>query len=224
MMFRPRESHDLRLIKSKLDIAPHPAGLRWLHDAFDNSVAIATFAGSTTELRFDSTIALEHVETSLPDYPLEEQAITYPFRYSDDEMSDLGRALVHHYPSDEVRRWVNQFLDPSGITGTMSLLRSITMGIRKDFLYTRRIEKGVQSPNETLESRCGSCRDFAVFMMEAVRSLGLAARFVSGYIFVPQAVPQTKVESTHGGGRRTRGCRFTCRARAGSISIRPTVS
>jgi transglutaminase-like putative cysteine protease len=206
MMFRPRESHDLRLIKSNLEITPHPAGLRWLHDAFDNSVAIATFAGSTTELRFDSTIALEHVETSLPDYPLEEQAITYPFRYSDDEMSDLDRALVHHYPSDEVRRWVNQFLDPSGITGTMSLLRSITMGIRKDFLYTRRSQKGVQSPNETLESRRGSCRDFAVLMMEAVRSLGLAARFVSGYIFVPQMVPQMvpqtvpKAETTHGGG------------------------
>src|ERR1035438_8147089 len=78
----------------------------------------------------------------------------------------------------------------------MSLLRSITVGIRKDFLYTRRTQKGVQSPSETLESRRGSCRDFAVLMMEAARSLGLAARFVSGYIFVPQA----KASSTHGGG------------------------
>jgi transglutaminase-like putative cysteine protease len=202
MMFRPRESHDLSLIKSRLDITPHPAGLRWLHDAFDNSVAIATFSGSTTELRFDSTIALEHVETTLPEYPLEEYARTYPFQYSDDELSDLDRALVHHYPSDEVRRWVERFLvavtkdDPSGKTGTMNLLRSITVGIKKDFLYTRRSQKGVQSPSETLQSRRGSCRDFAVLMMEAARSLGLAARFVSGYIFVPQ----TKISSTHGGG------------------------
>ena len=78
----------------------------------------------------------------------------------------------------------------------MSLLRSITLGIRKDFLYTRRTQKGVQSPSETLESRRGSCRDFAVLMMEAARSLGLAARFVSGYIFVPHA----KANSTRGGG------------------------
>jgi transglutaminase-like putative cysteine protease len=196
MMFRPRESYDLRLIKSRLDITPRPAGLRWLHDAFDNSVAIAAFAGSTTELQFDSTIALEHVETNPPEYPLEEYAKTYPFHYSEDELSDLGRALTHHYPSDDVRRWVEQFLHPSGVTGTMSLLRSITLGIRKDFLYTSRSQKGVQSPSETLESRRGSCRDFAVLMMEAVRSLGLAARFVSGYIFVPES----KANSTQGGG------------------------
>ena len=105
MMFRPRESHDLRLLKSKLEITPTPASLRWLHDVFDNSVAVATFDGSTTELRFDSTVTLEHVETTLPDYPLEEYAKTYPFRYSDDELPNLGRALVHQYPSDDVRRW-----------------------------------------------------------------------------------------------------------------------
>jgi transglutaminase-like putative cysteine protease len=185
MMFRPRESHDLRLLKTRLDITPSPVSLRWVHDVFDNSVAVATFDGSTSELRFDSTVALEHVETTLPDYPLEEYSKTYPFHYSDDELPNLGPALAHHYPSDEVRRWVGQFLDPSGISGTLNLLRSLTLGIKSDFVYTRRSEKGVQSPSETLASRRGSCRDFAVLMMEAVRSLGLAARFVSGYIFVP---------------------------------------
>jgi transglutaminase-like putative cysteine protease len=185
MMFRPRESHDLKLLKAKLDINPAPASLRWLHDVFDNSVAVATFDGTTSELRFDSTVTLEHVETALPNYPLEDYSKTYPFCYSEDELPNLGRALVHHYPSDDVRRWAVQFLDPSGTTGTMNLLRSMTLGIRNDFLYTRRTEKGVQSPSETLDSRRGSCRDFAVLMMEAVRSLGLAARFVSGYIYVP---------------------------------------
>ena len=128
MMFRPRESHDLRLLKSRLEITPAPASLRWLHDVFDNSVAVATFDGETSELRFDSTVTLEHVETALPDYPLEEYAKTYPFRYSDDELPDLGCALAHQYPSDEVRRWVKQFLPASGATagttGTMDLLRS----------------------------------------------------------------------------------------------------
>ena len=67
----------------------------------------------------------------------------------------------------------------------MGLLLAMTRGIKEECRYLRRIEKGVQSPGETLRQRSGSCRDFAVLMMEAARSLGLAARFVSGYIFVP---------------------------------------
>src|SRR5579862_3867416 len=74
MMFRPRESHDLRLVRTKLDIRPHPAHLRWLHDVFDNSVAIATFGDPAAELRFDSTVTLEHRETAVPDYALETEA------------------------------------------------------------------------------------------------------------------------------------------------------
>jgi transglutaminase-like putative cysteine protease len=185
MMFRPRESHDLRLLKSRLEITPHPIRLRWVHDAFDNSVAVATFAGSTAELRFDSSITLEHFEDTLPEYPLEEYARTYPFRYSDEELPDLARALVNQHPSERLGGWVRQVLDPSGVSGTMSLLRSMTLGIRQEFRYIRRTEKGVQTPSETLESRRGSCRDFAVLLMEAARWLGLAARFVSGYVFVP---------------------------------------
>ena len=67
----------------------------------------------------------------------------------------------------------------------MLLLHHITRTIKDEFGYVRRTEKGVQSPAATLRLRSGSCRDFAVLMMEAVRSLGFAARFVSGYIFVP---------------------------------------
>ncbi len=219
MMFRPRESYDLKLLKTKLKITPAPATLRWLHDVFDNSVAVATFNGTTSELRFDSTVTLEHMETTLPDYPLEEYSKTYPFRYSEDELLNLGRALVHHYPSDDVRRWARQFLDPSGVTETMSLLRSMTLGIRKDFLYKRRSEKGVQSPTETMESRRGSCRDFAVLMMEAVRSLGLAARFVSGYIFVPDRNGGSAV-----GGGATHAWMQTYLPGAGWIDFDPTNS
>src|SRR3984893_16555618 len=185
MMFRPRESHDLKLLRTSLRIVPTPARLRWLHDVFDNSIAIAEFDGSTSELRFESVVTLEHFETSLPNYPLEEYANNYPFSYSEDDTPNLCRALAHHYPRENVRHWARQFLDPSGITGTMTLLRSMTLGIRKQFLYTRRSKKGVQSPDETIQSGRGSCRDFAVLMMEATRSLGVASRFVSGYIFVP---------------------------------------
>jgi transglutaminase-like putative cysteine protease len=185
MMFRPRESHDLRLLRSSLEIMPNPIRVRWLHDAFDNSVAVATFDGQTTELRFDSSVTLEHFENTPLEYPLEEYAKTYPFRYSEEELPNLAQALMNRHPSDNLSRWAGQFRDPSGAVGTLNLLRSMTLGIRQDFHYTRRTAKGVQSPGETIESRCGSCRDFAVLMIEAARWLGLAARFVSGYIFIP---------------------------------------
>jgi transglutaminase-like putative cysteine protease len=199
MMFRPRESHDLRLVRTRLDIFPAPTDLRWLHDVFDNSVAIATFGDPTWELRFDSTVMLEHLETALPDYALEIEAQTYPFNYADGDRPELLRALIRHYPGDEVSRWASRFLSPAGSTGTMALLQAMTLSIRDEFTYVRRPQKGVQRPEDTLRWRAGSCRDFALFMMEAVRSLGLAARFVSGYIFVPEENRSSSVGggSTH---------------------------
>src|ERR1700688_4515949 len=102
MMFRPRASHDLKLLNTILSITPNPARLRWLHDAFDNSIAIAEFDGSASELRFESNVTLEHSETTLPEYPLEEYANNYPFSYSEEEVPNLCRALALHYPPENV--------------------------------------------------------------------------------------------------------------------------
>lgn len=219
MMFRPRESHDLRLVKTKLDISPQPEHLRWLHDVFDNSVAVATFGERpTTELRFESLVTLEHFETRLPDYPLEDYARNYPFSYCNEELPNLTRALANQYPSDSVKSWAEQFVDPFGTTPTMGLLRSMTLGIRRDFTYTRRIEKGVQSPARTLSTGRGSCRDFAVLMIEAARTLGLAARFVSGYLFVPHHSTTTR------GGGSTHAWAQVYLPGAGWIDFDPTNS
>jgi transglutaminase-like putative cysteine protease len=197
MMFRPRESHDLRLIQTHLDIVPKPERLRWVHDPFDNSVAVATFSGTTSELRFESSVTLEHFETTMPEYPLEEYARSYPFRYSDEDFPNLVRPLAHHYPAASVSTWVLQFLDPADSTPTMKVLTAMTHGIREQLEYTRRIEKGVQTPEKTLQSKRGSCRDFAVLMMEGARSLGIAARFVSGYIFTPNRSGLSGGGATH---------------------------
>jgi transglutaminase-like putative cysteine protease len=217
MMFRPRESHDLRLIRTRLAITPQPANLRWLHDPFDNSVAIAAFEGTTRELSFESTVTLEHFESTVPEYPLEDYAKTYPFRYSDEDFPNLARGLAPHFPSWETSNWALQFLDPDTSTGTMKILRSMTRGIRDQFVYTRRVEKGVQTPDETLWRRRGSCRDFAVLMMEAARSLGFAARFVSGYIFVPN-------DSGGNGGGNTHAWIQVYLPGAGWIDFDPTNS
>src|SRR6188768_3509758 len=198
MMFRPRASHDRRLLDSQLDIRPQPLELRWLHDVFDNSVAIASFDTEATELRFDSTVTLEHIETPRPDYMLEAAARTFPFAYSDDERPYLTGALARNYPADDLASWTARYLD--GQSTTMGLLLAMTRGIKDECRYLRRVEKGVQSPGETLRRRSGSCRDFAVLMMEAARSLGFAARFVSGYIFTPGVEQDANAisGSTHG--------------------------
>lgn len=187
MMFRPRESHDLRLLRSNLLISPQPAKLRWLHDPFDNSVAVATFEGAALELSFESLVTLEHFDSTQPDYPLEDGARSYPFRYADEDFPILERALTPCYDTSSVLEWALRFLAPDTTTRTMSILTAMTRGIQDEMHYMRRLEKGVQSPAETLQLRRGSCRDFAVLMMEATRALGIAARFVSGYIFTPDS-------------------------------------
>jgi transglutaminase-like putative cysteine protease len=199
MMFRPRESHDLRLIRTQLIISPQPTQLRWLHDVFDNSVAVVTFSGETTRLSFDSTVTLEHTEAALPDYQLETDASTFPFNYSPEDQPELIRALERDDPNQEVDRWAENLLPKSRPYATMELLRTMTRRIQKEFAYSRRTQRGVQSPGETLQRGSGTCRDFAWLMIDAVRSLGLAARFVSGYIFLPTASDTTVVggEATH---------------------------
>ena len=111
MMFRPRESHDLRLLSSSLLISPQPAHLRWLHDPFDNSVAVASFEGTVTELRFESSLSLEHFDSTQPEYPLEDDAKTYPFSYSDEDFPNLAQALAPRYEHSCVAEWVLRFLD-----------------------------------------------------------------------------------------------------------------
>jgi transglutaminase-like putative cysteine protease len=191
MMLRPREGHDQRLLAASLRITPEPAELRWLHDVFGNSVAIARFTGRASELRFDSTVLLDHAPGNALDFPVGEgpggEASAYPFAYSTDEAPDLARSIERQYPDPgrEVDRWVRQFLRPDGPTDTRALLTTITHAIRSRFTYVAREEMGVQDPLRTLRLGSGSCRDFAVLMIEAVRALGFAARFVSGYLYVP---------------------------------------
>lgn len=187
MMFRPREGHDQRILDVRLDIDPAPVSIRWLHDVFGNSVALARFSGRAKELRFESVVRLDHSPLQALDFQIEEHAGTYPFAYSVEDLPDLSRSIERHYPDPdrELERWARQFLRKDGATGTLDLLTSMTHAIRRGFTYIGRTDKGIQEPVRTLKLGSGTCRDFAVLMIEAVRCLGLAARFVSGYLYVP---------------------------------------
>ena len=198
MMLRPRDSYDQKLLYASLAITPEPADIRWVHDVFGNCVAIARFAGRAPELRFESLIRLDHSPTNALDFPIEEYAARCPFTYGADEMPDLLRMIERQYldPEREVDCWARQFLRHDGRTDTADLLAVMTHAIKEDLTYVAREESGVQDPVKTLRVKSGSCRDFTVLMMEAVRTLGLAAGFVTGYLYVPEGLRAERV----GGG------------------------
>jgi transglutaminase-like putative cysteine protease len=219
IMFRPRDSYDQRLISSDLIIRPEPRKLRWLHDVFGNCVAIASFGGEASVLEFDSTIVLDHTPSNVPDYSIEDYARTYPFSYGAEEMPDLVRLIERQYFDDDHKldRWVRRFLKPGRVNETAQLLMTMTYAIKEGFSYTHRHERGTQDPLTTLSTAKGTCRDFAVLMIEAVRSLGLAARFVSGYLHVPKRDGENYV----GGGNTHAWCQVYLPG-AGWVEFDPT--
>ena len=197
MMVRPRESYDQRLIDARLQIEPQPADLRWLHDVFGNSVAIATFDKRASSLVIESEVTVDHRPAELETVHIEEYARYYPFTYSSEEMPDLLRSIErqHHDAQRQLDAWAGRFLNPSGSTDTLEMLSAMTAAIKREFTYVSRPEKGTQTPIETLTRGKGTCRDYAVLMTEAVRALGFAARIVSGYLY-----SRTKSDRPLGGG------------------------
>ena len=185
LMVRPRDSHDLRLIDTALVIEPPASSIRWIHDTFGNSITIASFEGAAAVLTFESSFRAEHFPVAEKAIEIEAYAQKFPFSYSADDALDLGRTKERHYPDPEhkIDAWAKEQVEKSTTGNTLDVLTSMTKDIKQQFSYASRDAAGTQSPLETLEVGTGSCRDFALFMMEAVRSLGIAARFVSGYLY-----------------------------------------
>ncbi|ESQ76678.1 transglutaminase family protein [Asticcacaulis sp. AC402] len=187
LMFRPRDSVDQRLVSSALSIWPQPSDLFWVHDVFGNCVAVAAFDSQSDELRFETDIVLDHAPQHGLHFRTDDSARSWPFAYDDEDLADLSPYIARQYPDDGgmVEAWARRFINPGGPTATALLLEAMTHAIRADFKYNRRTNPGTQTPEMTLYSLSGTCRDFALLMMEAARALGLAARFVTGYIYVP---------------------------------------
>jgi transglutaminase-like putative cysteine protease len=187
MMFRPRDGHDQKVLEDTLTMTPEPAKIRRLHDVFGNFVAVASFDARAEQLSFTSDIRLEHTPSNLADLQIEPQATAYPFSYSEDELPDLMPFMARRYPDPDnaVERWVRRFLRQGRSNQTGALLMTLTAAIKESFVYIRRSEQGVHEPGLTLRLGHGSCRDLALLMVEGVRALGFAARFVSGYLYVP---------------------------------------
>jgi transglutaminase-like putative cysteine protease len=190
MMLRPRDSHDQRVIETSLEIHPRPASLHFIVDDFGNQIGVAQFADCAQELCVESVVCLEQSPPQVSARLLDARADRFPFAYSHEESTDLALYLARHPvdsrsdPDDEVGRWARGFLPPDDSIGTFDLLSRLSEAIHSTLRYRRREAKGVQRPVETLRLGHGSCRDFAVLMIDAARALGVAARFASGYLIL----------------------------------------
>jgi transglutaminase-like putative cysteine protease len=191
LLLRPREGHELRIESAVLELTP-PANLRWHRDAEDNSVAIATFDQPTRQLLIESQVIVQQYDEAPLDFVVAEHATHYPFAYLPDEALVLAPYVKGSPASFGDRAQIAQWLGGVWTRGerieTYALLQRLASHIEQNLVYRVREEPGVQPATDTLARRTGSCRDYAFLFMQAARHLGLAARFVSGYL---DAAPST---------------------------------
>jgi transglutaminase-like putative cysteine protease len=182
MMLHPRDDGDQKVLERELVITPEPSQLSWTRDNHGNHVATAHFADQASELRFESKFHLDHAPAGFRGADIADFAWIYPFAYLAEDRPGLARDIAPLFPHASVDRWAATFLRADGSADTYRLLVDMTQTIKRAFEHKARHEKGTQHPALTLKLGSGSCRDVAVLMIEALRSLGIAARFVSGYL------------------------------------------
>jgi transglutaminase-like putative cysteine protease len=183
LRLRPREDHDLRIESSTLTITP-PASLLWHRDVEGNSVAVATFGLPTTQLVFESEVVIDQYNEAPLEFLVADYAINWPFTYQSDDAILLGPYMAIHENENRTQldEWIGNCWQPGERIETYTLLNRICSHIYQSLNYQIREEFGVQTAEQTLAYGTGSCRDFAVLFVEAMKSLGIASRFVSGYL------------------------------------------
>ena len=183
LLFRPRDSHDLRVLATDLKVEPETTGIHMVQDAYENSIALVRPATPSDTVKFTCMFTVEHTGSRALDLPLSPGAQHFPFEYAAEDRQVLQHYLTPFYDADEtLMAWARDFIG----TDSRQILVDMTRRIRETMKYQPREEEGVQTPRQTLELKQGSCRDFATLMIEAVRRLGYAARFVSGYVYTPE--------------------------------------
>jgi transglutaminase-like putative cysteine protease len=186
LLLRPREGHDLRIASSALDIFPK-AMLTYRRDLYENVLGVATFGDeSVTELTIENRVEVELYETTPLNFHVEDHALYFPFRYEPEERAGLLPYLESVYGDNRrVGDWLASYRQVSASTETFTVLDRMNRQIHAEIAYEARNEAGVLNPAETLRRGTGSCRDLAALFLESCRRLGIAARFVSGYVHGP---------------------------------------
>jgi transglutaminase-like putative cysteine protease len=183
VMMRPREGHDVHIVRGRLDVDP-AATVRWLRDIYSNSIALLTFSQASEKLSVVGEMDVDLHDDNPIECLIDPNARLFPFQYAPEEQVELIHYRLPSYPYEGVKLqyWLSDLCGPGQVVGTLELLEKLNTRIFQSFKYAHRDDPGVQLPCDTLARGSGSCRDFAVLMMEAARHWGFAARFVTGYI------------------------------------------
>ncbi|MEO7774984.1 MAG: transglutaminase family protein [Steroidobacteraceae bacterium] len=181
LVLRPREGHDQRIGEMRLSIEPAHA-VTWVRDIYGNSIGIVDFLKEASRLDIVSEVAVERFDF-FPEKRLHEPwSVKWPVVYDERERTLSEAYLVPSYPADqrEIREW--HHLQGTFAYDAEGLMLALCERVHSTIKYRRRLETGVQSPAETLRLTSGSCRDMATLLMDLARALGVASRFVSGYL------------------------------------------
>jgi transglutaminase-like putative cysteine protease len=197
LLLRPREGHDLQIESARLDTTP-PATMRWTRDEYDNSLAVVSFDQPASQLVIVSEVVVRHHDDAPLDFIVDDYAVNYPFALEPQVaavVQPFAGSQLNRADQEMLRFWIDRFWRAGQPVQTYDLLQRLCVGISRSLAYRMREEPGAQTVRETLALGTGSCRDFANLLMEAARSLGLAARFVSGYLNAPAST--TDFGATH---------------------------
>ncbi len=196
ILMHPRENHHLSVLRYRLQTRPEMK-LYWARNHHENSLAIGHHYDPVETFEVHADFEVETLERNPFDFLLRLDGARYPFTYTPSELALLAPYLERpDGPTRALLAWTRSTLE-NVPDDTLELLTRLNTVIRERFTYAERTESGVQTPEETIQKRSGTCRDFAVLLVHACQALGIAARFVSGYLYDPSAGPGKPRGSLH---------------------------
>jgi transglutaminase-like putative cysteine protease len=180
IQLRPAPHCRTPILSYSLSVVPADNILKWQLDPFSNHVARVLFSGKTTELAVEVNLVAELSPFNPFDFFLEPGVAEYPFQYAADLAADLKPYLAKEPSGLLLSAFLAEFAGRRH--GTVGFLADLNRRVSDEVGYTTRMEPGVQTCEQTLEKKSGSCRDSAWLLVQVLRHLGIAARFVSGYL------------------------------------------
>lgn len=197
LLLRPRDSHAIRILNADLTLSPSGA-TRWVYDALGNCVCLFHPAGTSDSLTIVSELKIERYPAPLAPLAVSNPHTSTPIVYDRADRAVLEPFIVPATEDPEgllldwLRRQAGGTYEP-----VLDFLLRLNNAIYFGFTYRERFEEGVQDPAATMALGSGACRDLAWMMVELLRRLGYAARFVTGYLHSPQNSERRGAGATH---------------------------
>lgn len=186
---KPAAHSRTKVISHSLKVTPENHFVNLQQDPYGNYLARFVFPDPVTELKIEVDLVADMTVYNPFDFFTEEVAVKWPFDYPEDLRDDL-KIYMTPEPSSPALDVFMASVDTTPGQGTIDMVVGLNARLQHDIGYVIRMEPGVQTPEETLTSARGSCRDSSWLLVQILRRLGFAARFVSGYLI--QLAPDLK--------------------------------